>query len=140
MIQYCHQQERIMTTVRLSATIGDDRKLTVHVPDEIPTGPVDVVIHAHEISASAMDTPREIARRKLQMAGILATDLGIPDDLAAPSEVELETQQMIIQQAALAVLLFGRSRGQTFIISMEVMSGLVITALRLFSMSAEAVQ
>jgi hypothetical protein len=100
-----------MTTVRLSATIGDDRKLTVHVPDEIPTGPVDVVIHAHEISASAMDTPREIARRKLQMAGILATDLGIPDDLAAPSEVELETMGHMTQDARPSEELINEDRG-----------------------------
>jgi hypothetical protein len=97
--------------VRLSATIGEDRKLTVHVPDEIPTGPVDVVIHAQDVSESAIDTPREIARRKLQAAGILATDLGIPDDLAAPSEAELETMGYMTQDARPSEKLINEDRG-----------------------------
>ena len=63
-----------MTSIKLSTTVGPDRRLIIDVPDESPPGPVELTIQP--ISA---DTPKETVRAKLLAAGALVTYFDIPE-------------------------------------------------------------
>jgi hypothetical protein len=89
-----------MDDITLSVVIGEDRRLVVDLPEDAPTGPVELVIRAvpvgrssvgvESIDKEALHAERERARQKLLAAGLLATDLGIPDNLESLSDEELE--------------------------------------------------
>jgi len=72
-----------MVAVKLSVYVGEDRKVTIQVPDEIPVGPAELTIRPTQTGALS-------ARDVLTAAGVLATDLGIPDDTEYVSDEELE--------------------------------------------------
>lgn len=57
-----------MTDVTLSATVGEDRRLVIDLPDEIPPGEVEVVVRPKRDTMT-----REEARRLLAEAGLLST-------------------------------------------------------------------
>lgn len=73
-----------MTAIHLNAVIGDDRKLIVQLPDDMPTGEVEVVIrssHLTEVTGQALYNPvREVARRKLMAENALVTSFDVPAD------------------------------------------------------------
>ncbi|MBN1285626.1 MAG: hypothetical protein JXB47_09525 [Anaerolineae bacterium] len=80
-----------MDAITLSVVIGEDRRLVINLPDTIPTGLVELVIRpVQPVDRAALHAEREAARQKLLAAGLLATDLGIPDDLEPYSDEELE--------------------------------------------------
>ena len=82
-----------MDAIRLSAVVGEDRRLVIDLPEDTPLGPVDVVIKPHVTPEPLPVNPaREAARAKLLAAGKLAlpADMGIPDDLEYISDEELE--------------------------------------------------
>lgn len=59
----------------MTVEIGADRRLVVDLPDEIPVGPVNVVITANPatVTVNASHAVRDAARAKLQAAGVLST-------------------------------------------------------------------
>ncbi len=60
-----------MGDITIIADIGKDRRLVIDVPEDIPEGPVQLVIHSLETSGQPVT--REAARARLLAAGILAT-------------------------------------------------------------------
>ena len=89
-----------MIAVKLSAVVGEDRRLVIDLPEEIPAGPVELVVRAasaarpivniEPVDKETLRAEREAVRQKLLAAGVLATDLGIPDNLVSLSDEELE--------------------------------------------------
>jgi len=77
-----------MVAVKLSAVVGEDRQLVIHVPDEVPLGPVELVIQStQEAPISSSNPAREAARIKLLAAGVLLTHIEVPED-AVPLTLE----------------------------------------------------
>ena len=83
-----------MVTIRLSATVGADRKLVLQLPEEIPAGDVEIEIRAAEKSPEARkpyeipyNPAREAARAKLRAAGILSESTRAPEG-TVPLSVE----------------------------------------------------
>lgn len=79
-----------MNPVVIEAVVGKDRKLVIDVPEEVPLGPVRVVIQPEKDQPGTAPLTREEARRRLLAAGFLVTDLGIPDDARPLTEKERE--------------------------------------------------
>jgi hypothetical protein len=79
-----------MVAVRLSAVINEDRELLVKLPDDIPSGPVELVIQLPE-SASKLpyNQAREIARVKLAAAGLLSSAHQLLPDTPIPTDEEV---------------------------------------------------
>lgn len=72
-----------MVAIKLSAIVGEDRQLNIKLPDDIPAGPIELVIRPAVNQSADPNSPREIARAELMAAGILATPerLGIPTNI-----------------------------------------------------------
>lgn len=65
-----------MTQITVQATVGDDRKLIINLPDDIPAGEVEVTVRAKTPSPPTDDgatLTREEARRRMAAAGLLST-------------------------------------------------------------------
>ncbi len=97
-----------MDAVFLNAVVGEDGHLIVDTVVDLPAGPVQVMV--------TPDTPvltREIARARLLAGGLLATDLGIPDDLELEevSEEELEELSHLIPPGRPSDELIDEDRG-----------------------------
>jgi hypothetical protein len=60
-----------MVAVRLTAILGQDRKLTIELPPEIPPGPVELVVRS-QIEQATVELTYEQVREQLRQAGILA--------------------------------------------------------------------
>jgi hypothetical protein len=76
-----------MVAVKLSAVVGEDRQLVIQVPDEVPLGPVELVIQPQDLPAPSSNPAREAARAKLLAAGVLLTHIEVPED-AVPLTLE----------------------------------------------------
>lgn len=80
-----------MSTVTLNVVVGEDRHLTIELPEEIPAGPVQVTIRS--VSPQA-DVPHgepltlERARAIFAAAGMLSTAFHVP-----PGTVELTPEE-----------------------------------------------
>jgi hypothetical protein len=72
-----------MVAVRLLAVVDESRQLVVHVPDNIPAGPVELVIHSTLPVMPVTHAPLEVARAKLIAAGAMRPDLAIPANAVA---------------------------------------------------------
>jgi hypothetical protein len=68
-----------MDQVTISTYVHEDRRLVLDLPDEIPTGPVEVTIKPAAQSSTAGNAAREAVRAKLLAAGFLVTDIKAPD-------------------------------------------------------------
>lgn len=80
-----------MNSITFSVVVGDDRRLIIELPDEVPVGPADVTIKPHgKPTIDQGNLTRETARAKLLAAGKLAIDLSIPDDIEPETEEELD--------------------------------------------------
>jgi hypothetical protein len=67
-----------METLRIRARIDDDRQIVIHLPDDAPTGEVELVIQV-QIPDEARNSPRERLRAQLRAADLLATDFPAPE-------------------------------------------------------------
>jgi hypothetical protein len=91
-----------MATIRLSARVGSDRKLTLNLPNEIPPGEIEIVVRSlagetdddiydatAKVTLQYTNMATEIARAKLQEVGKLAQSTSAPDDavLLPPDEL-----------------------------------------------------
>jgi hypothetical protein len=79
-----------MVEIRLSAVVDEDHQLTVKVPEDIPTGPVELLIQVPESGTSAVINPaREAAKAKLAAAGLLSTAHNPRPGIRIPTEEEV---------------------------------------------------
>ena len=83
-----------MTTIRLSAVVNEKHELIVTLPDDVPVGPVELLLQPVTNSTEAISTPtteRERVRAQLMAAGLLVKpeDMGIPANLEYVSDEEL---------------------------------------------------
>lgn len=69
-----------METLTLSAHIGEDRRLTIDLPEDTPTGDVELVIRVLPRPKSSLNIQREIIRAKLLAANFLVTSFYAPED------------------------------------------------------------
>ena len=70
-----------MTIIRLSAVVNEKHELIVTLPDDVPVGPVELVLHP-VVAPNEVEEPlteRERIRAQLMAAGVLVKpeDLGI---------------------------------------------------------------
>lgn len=75
-----------MVVIRLPAVITEDRQLIVQLPNDVPTGAVEVVIHTQDApqaeEGEIVNGAREAARAKLAAAGALSKIYdSLPNDL-----------------------------------------------------------
>jgi len=87
----------MIQTIRLMATVDENHRLVIDVPDEIPAGPVELVITTVKTGNGEQVEPpetqeltREEARRRLLAAGILSTAQYAPPDAEELSPEEEE--------------------------------------------------
>jgi hypothetical protein len=80
-----------MSAVTLNVVVGDDRQLTIELPEEVPTGPIEVTIRpVVAVPTAAPNEPLtlERARALLAAAGMLSTAFSPP-----PGTVELTPEE-----------------------------------------------
>lgn len=79
-----------MNRVHISAVVGKDRRLVLDLPEDAPTGLVEVIIQQVSAESETLVNPqREAARRKLAAAGLLSSAHHLPDGTAIPSDAEV---------------------------------------------------
>jgi hypothetical protein len=79
-----------MDSVMIPVEVGEDRRLVIDVPPEVPIGPADVVIVPRPHGQKATTNPaREAARAKLRAAGFLSTSIQAPENAVALSDEDL---------------------------------------------------
>ena len=105
-----------MIAVRINAVIGDDRKLTIQLPDHVPPGEVEVVVRSNELTASTEKMPinaaREAARLKLAASGALVTDFDVPTDANRLSVEERMKLGTLSDNARSSLDLIDEDRGE----------------------------
>lgn len=69
-----------MIAIRLRAVIGDDRKLIIQLPKDIPPGELELTVRSIDESGSSvvMNSARDAAKAKLMAAGALVTQFEVP--------------------------------------------------------------
>lgn len=75
-----------MVAVHLNATVGEDRKLILQLPQDIPPGSVEVIIRSTEVDANEINQP-EISQAP-------KTRLSARDLLKLPAE---ERQRLVLE-------------------------------------------
>lgn len=79
-----------MVAVRLTAVVGEDRRLNIVLPPEIPVGMVELTVQAaSSVDMEAANAKRAEVRAKLLAGGILATEQVSPPDTVQLTEEEL---------------------------------------------------
>jgi hypothetical protein len=102
-----------MDAVTLNAMVSEDRRLIVDLPDDIPVGPVKLVIQPMDAPIGGKhELTWEEARAKLMAAGRLAVNLDIPDDLEDISDEELEELSKLAAGGRSAQEIIDEDRGE----------------------------
>jgi hypothetical protein len=78
-----------MDSVMISVEVGEDRRLVIDVPPDVPLGPADVVIVPRNGKRATTNPAREAARAKLRAAGLLSTNIYAPKDAIVLTDEEL---------------------------------------------------
>src|SRR5437879_893346 len=80
-----------MDAITFSVEVGEDRRLVIELPADVPIGPADVIVKPRTKESVEPENPaRDAARAKLLAAGRLVVNFGIPEDIEPISEEELE--------------------------------------------------
>ncbi len=80
-----------MTSITVTATVGDDRHLEIDLPNDVPVGPVELVIKPRP--AATVGQPEltcDEIRARLKAAGLLSEGWHVPEDAEPLSDEELE--------------------------------------------------
>jgi hypothetical protein len=102
-----------MVAVRLSAIVNEDRELIVKVPENIPPGPVDVVIQVSESDSTRVSNPaREAARAKMAAAGLLSSAHRLPHGTRIPSDAEVRAAGVLPPGARPSEALINEDRNE----------------------------
>jgi hypothetical protein len=80
-----------MVAIRLDAVVGEDRRLVIELPAEIPSGDVELWVRSKARVATVLATTltRQEAEQRLRAAGLLAEAMGSPVVKPALSQEEL---------------------------------------------------
>jgi hypothetical protein len=81
--------ERTVSVVTIPVDVGEDRRLVIEVPPDVPVGPADVVIVPRTGKRTTTNPAREAARAKLRAAGLLSTNIYAPKDAVVLTDEEL---------------------------------------------------
>jgi hypothetical protein len=103
-----------MDVIRIPVVVGEDRRLVIDLPADVPVGPAELVIRPLEQPQNGptpMNPAREAARAKLLAAGVLATDLGIPDDIKPSSEQEQDRLGRLLAGGRSSLDMINEDRG-----------------------------
>lgn len=68
-----------METLTLSAHVGEDRRVVIHLPDDTPIGDVELVIHVIPRPDTSKNVERESVKAKLLAANFLVTSNHAPE-------------------------------------------------------------
>ncbi len=80
-----------MTSIILTATITKDRHLEIDLPEDVPLGPVEVVITPLPTqSTDQLELTRDEIRARLKAAGLLSEGKWSPEDAKPLSDTERE--------------------------------------------------
>lgn len=80
------------SVIHLSTVIGEDRKVVIDLPPDIPTGEVElelVIRPVIEASEFPPNPERERIRAKMLAKGMLSTAHNPPEDMEFPTEEEI---------------------------------------------------
>ena len=94
-----------MDAIKLSVWVGEDKKLVIDLPEDVPVGQADIVITPREEAKSAYSPTyppawairREEFRKKLAEAGLLSTAPTAP-----PGTIPLSPQELLVYHQARA--------------------------------------
>jgi hypothetical protein len=102
-----------MDAIRIPVVVGEDRRLVIDLPAEVPVGPVELVIRPLEQqnSGSPANPAREAARAKLLAAGFLVTNIRAPEGTVPLSNEELERLGRLLAGARPSEELIDEDRG-----------------------------
>src|SRR5258706_11023230 len=104
-----------MDAIRIPVVVGEDRRLVIDLPADMPLGPAELVIRPLEqpqSSGEAQNPAREAARARLLAAGAPATDLGIPDDITPSSPEERKRLSELFSDSRATLDLINEDRGE----------------------------
>jgi hypothetical protein len=104
-----------MTSITLSVMIGEDRRLVIDLPPEIPTGEVEITIHPKveetPVQSKRSLTPEE-ARDILRKAGVLDESIKAPEGYVPLSPEELLKLGTLPHDARSSLDLINEDRGE----------------------------
>jgi len=95
-----------MATVRISNELGDDKRLVLELPDDIPAGPIEVTVRTKSVH------PSDDIRQKLAKANFLVTDIDVAEDAVALPDEELYELGKLPEDAASSEQLIDEDRGE----------------------------
>jgi len=95
-----------MVTVIISTELGDDKRLVLELPDDIPAGPVEVTVRTTSIQ------PTNDIRQKLATANFLVTDIYVPKGTVPLTDEELYELGKLPEDAASSEQLIDEDRGE----------------------------
>ena len=80
-----------MTSIKLQATVGEDRRLVIDLPPEVPVGEVEIEIRPQpaDLPPQSGELTREEARARLLAAGALVTWIHAPEGTVPLTPEEL---------------------------------------------------
>lgn len=95
-----------MNAIRIHITVGEDRRLVIDLPDEVPLGPAELIIQPEKAQPVS-------ARDRLMQAGILVhpDEIGISEDIDYASDEELEWLGQLAPGTPPAEVLIDEDRG-----------------------------
>ncbi len=104
-----------MDAIRIPVVVGEDRRLVIDLPPDVPVGPAEVVIRSLEQQSSA-ETPvnpaREAARAKLLAAGFLVTSIRAPEGTVPLTPEERKRLSELFSEARSSLDLINEDRGE----------------------------
>ncbi len=102
-----------MVTIQLSAIVDKNGQLTVKVPDNIPPGPINIIIQSPDTSTSPkINAAREAARAKLAAAGLLSSAHRLPPNTRIPTDAEVNAAGILPPNARPSEELINEDRNE----------------------------
>jgi hypothetical protein len=94
-----------MVAIRLSAMVSKDRRLIVDLPEDVPVGPVELLLQPVQANEGAS------LRELLRAAGALANHDDLDEDAEYVSDEELDSLGTLPPGSATALELIDEDRG-----------------------------
>ncbi len=78
-----------MVAITFDAIVNEDHSLTIHLPPDMPTGRVEIIVRSLDIPMVQPLLTRETARLRLLAAGSLSTFWSAPEGFVSLTDAEL---------------------------------------------------
>ena len=103
-----------MIAIRLHAVVGDDRKLTIQLPEDIPPGELELTVRSIDESENSvvLNSAREAAKAKLLAAGALVTQFEVPANPVRLSVEERMSLGTMLPDSRSSIDLINEDRGE----------------------------